>query len=128
MLVGEAHLRSRLCLVLFALLVSWRPTLAAEIVTTNDFIQMCDAAPDDYCITKFQVASAAANHGAADNAENRHCSPPLEGSTRAERAESLKKRIHVVMLWLEAHPLYGPKSAVESIGAALHALFPYPCK
>ena len=122
-------MRSKIPVLAILLCLGQQAANAEETFSTNDFIQTCDSSnPDGFCISKFDTANVVTNKLTSNGPNSRHCLPTIALPTDTSALDRLKRQIHIVVGWLEAHPQYGPQNAIESIGTALHTLYPYPCK
>src|SRR5450755_3563156 len=104
--------------LLVAIVLCLGPLAAnAEVAfSTNDFIQACDSSnPDGFCVSKFQTANAVTNKARSNVPDSRHCLPTIALPTDSSALDGLKRQLHIVVLWLEAHPQYGPQNAIDSI-------------
>ena len=119
-------MRFRYLLASLLLFLPWRVAAGADTFTTNDFIQLCSTELDQYCLSKFRLAEIAVGRVRPVNPAYRHCRPVYQFQTRELMIESVKSQVRVLLIWLQAHPQYGPQSAAPSIGVALHSI--YPCK
>jgi hypothetical protein len=91
--------------------------------STRDFLRMCDApAPSVDCLWEYQMLTLAAT--STGNPGYRVCQPSANASA-TELAASLSKEVKQIVAWLKAHPDLADLQDVNSVTAAVQAI--YPC-
>jgi hypothetical protein len=85
---------------------------------------MCDApAPSVDCLWEYQMLTLAAT--STGDPRYRVCQPSANNASAMELAASLSKEVKQIVAWLKAHPDLADSQDVNSVTAAVQAI--YPC-